>query len=110
MMGQIAPSANLQITVNRVECLTDLPDGCAALQKCLDRLEKWAGVFVIKFNKSCTWRNNRKTHSRLVAGLLESSFAEKDLGFFRSAGCIMSLRPRRPVVSKAALGKALPAG
>lgn len=54
MMGQMAPSVNLQITLNWMECLVDLPDGCTAFQKCLDRLKKWAGVFVMKFNMSCT--------------------------------------------------------
>jgi len=55
MIGQRAPSASLQMTPNWEKCLIDLPDGCAALQRCLDRLEEWAEWFVVKFNKSCTW-------------------------------------------------------
>lgn len=55
MVEQRSPSDRLQMTPNQDECLIDLPDGCAALQRCFDRLEQWAKWLVMKFNKSCTW-------------------------------------------------------
>lgn len=56
MIGQRPPSASLQMIPISEECLVDLSHGGAALQRCIDRLEKWAEWFVMKFwNESCTW-------------------------------------------------------
>ncbi|KAJ7417273.1 rna-directed dna polymerase from mobile element jockey-like [Willisornis vidua] len=60
------------------------PEVCAALQKDLNRLEKWAGKNCLKFNKGkCRTlhlgRNNPLHQHRLRADLLESSSVEKDL-------------------------------
>lgn len=67
-MGQRAPSASLQMSRNLEEYLIDLPDGCAALQRCLDR----AGEMVCREVQQvlCLVRNNQKPHFRLEAGLL----------------------------------------
>ncbi|PKU42679.1 reverse hypothetical protein [Limosa lapponica baueri] len=65
--------------------VADAPEGCAAIQQDLDRLERWAERDLMKFNKGkCgvlhLGRNNPVHHYRLGVALLESSSAERDLG------------------------------
>jgi len=65
--------------------VADIPQGCAAIQRELDRLESWAQRNLMKFNKGkCRvlhlGRNNPMLQYSLGADLLESSSAEKDLG------------------------------
>ena len=65
--------------------VADTPEGCAAIQKDLDRLESWAARNQMRFNKSkCRalhlGSNNREYQYRLGHDLLERSSAEKDLG------------------------------
>ena len=61
--------------------VVDTPEGCAAIQRDLDRLESWAE----KFSKGkCRvlhlGRNNPMHQNRLGVDLLQSSSAERDLG------------------------------
>ena len=60
-------------------------EGCAAIQQDLGRLESWATINQMRFNKSkCRdlhlGRNNREYQYRLRHDLLERSSVEKDLG------------------------------
>ncbi|GAB0182536.1 mitochondrial enolase superfamily member 1 [Grus japonensis] len=63
-----------------------MPEGHAAIQWDLDRLEKWANRNLMKFNKGkCKvlhlGKNNPMHKNMLRATQQESSLAEKDLGF-----------------------------
>jgi len=65
--------------------VVDTPEGCAAIQRDLDRLESWAERNLMKFNRGkCRvlhlGRNNSMHQYRPGADPLESSSAERDLG------------------------------
>ncbi|GAB0202651.1 mitochondrial enolase superfamily member 1 [Grus japonensis] len=64
--------------------VADTPEGCAAIQRDLDRLEKWAERNLMQFNKGkCKvlhlGRNNPRHQYMLEADRLESSLEERDL-------------------------------
>jgi len=75
--------------------LPNTPEGCAAIQRDLNRLEKWADWNLMQFNKGkCNilhmGRNNPRHQYLLGADQLESSFTEKDLGILENAKLTMS--------------------
>ena len=65
--------------------VANTPEGCAAIQRDLDRLDSWEERNLMKSNKGkCRilhlGRNNPKHQYRLRPDLLESSSVERDLG------------------------------
>ena len=67
MKGQSASSASL-VLIQKLGGVADIPEGCAAIQQDLDKLESWAEWYLTGWNK-CKCKV-----------LLERSSAEKDLG------------------------------
>lgn len=60
------------------------PEGCAAIQRALNRVEKWADRNLVEFNKEkCKilhlGRNNPRNHDMLGENQLKSNIVEKGL-------------------------------
>jgi len=99
--------------------VSDAPAGCAAGQRDVGRLEKWADTNLLKFNKGKSQAihlggSNPKPHSKLLFKWLGNGFAEKDLWVEVDTKLTMSqqraLQQRNPTASWAALGREKPAG
>ncbi|KAK4816570.1 hypothetical protein QYF61_017960 [Mycteria americana] len=64
--------------------VVDTPESRAAIQRDLDRVEKWADGNVLKFNKGkckvLQLRKNNPRHQYMLGAQLESSLVEKGLG------------------------------
>ncbi|XP_071657675.1 transcription factor RFX3-like [Patagioenas fasciata] len=69
----------------KLERVADTSQGCAAIERDLNKMKKWADRNLMKFKKEkhqvlYLGKNNPMHQYRLGADQLESSFAEKDLG------------------------------
>lgn len=79
MMGQSAPPKFADYT--KLGGVVNMPDGCIAIHRDLNRLEKWANKNLMKFKGKCQvlhlGRNNHVPQYMLETN---SSFAEESLG------------------------------
>ena len=81
----------------KLQGVANTPEGCAAIQQDLDRLERWAARNQIRFNKSKyrvlhLGRKNCIYQYRLGDDLLERSSAEKDNRLVTSQQCALVVK------------------
>lgn len=84
-----------------------MPEGCAAIQRDLDRLESWAGRNLVKYNKGkCRVlhldKNNLMYQYWLGTDALESSIGKRGLGVL--VDCRMIVSQHCALVTKKASG------
>ncbi|GAB0182985.1 mitochondrial enolase superfamily member 1 [Grus japonensis] len=117
MMGKSVPFLSKFADDTKLGGVADTPEGCAAFQRDLERLESWADRNIRQFSKGkCKvlqlGRNNPRHQYMLGADQLESSLAGKDLGVLVDTKLNMSqqwaLVARRLMIPWA--GGVLPAG
>ena len=82
---EIESTLNKSADDTKLGRMADTPEGCAAIQQDLDRLDSWVERNQMRFNKSkCRvlhlGRNNCMHQYGLGDDLLERSSAERDLG------------------------------
>jgi len=85
MMGQTITDYSKFVDDTNLGGVTDMPEGCHAIQRDIDRLDKWASRSLMKFSKeNCKalhlGRNNPMHQYMLEDDHLESNLAENDLG------------------------------
>ncbi|KAK4821756.1 hypothetical protein QYF61_000817 [Mycteria americana] len=86
ILGRILLNIFISDLDDEADCTLGKFVGCATIQRDLNRLEKWADRYLVKFNKEkCKvlhlGRNNPMHQYMLGATQLQNSFAENDLGF-----------------------------
>ncbi|PKU49486.1 rna-directed dna polymerase from mobile element jockey-like [Limosa lapponica baueri] len=91
----------------KLEGLADTPEGCAVIQRDLNRLESWAEKNLMRFNKGkCRvlhlGRKNPRHQYRLGVDLLGSTTEEKDLGLLVDGR--LSMRQQCALVANGILG------
>lgn len=114
---RVRPSSQF-VYITKLGGVADVPDGCTAPERDLNRLEKWlTGTSWNSANRNCKvlhlWGNNPLYHCMLSVTQLESSFSRWDTGVLADTRLNMIndlLWLIRQILSRAALGRVLAVG